>query len=99
VRLAVSALHRVLPLPYTGEALTAAEREMARLRRIGPADRERLARTTAAVLGRHARAVRGVRRELIERRDASSAGELAFELAGRLQEDGGAAMLSSWMRR
>ncbi|HXM57042.1 MAG TPA: GIY-YIG nuclease family protein [Candidatus Dormibacteraeota bacterium] len=86
VRLAVSGLHRVLPLPYAGERLGGGEREMARTRGVGPGDRAALVDALTAVLTRDPAAVRRVRVELARRRDAAAAG-LAFELAARLREE------------
>ncbi|WP_433364297.1 nucleotide excision repair endonuclease [Actinoplanes sp. CA-142083] len=86
VRMAVTALHRVYPLAYTGIALTAAEQEMARLRGVVPADRPRFAEALTAVLRRRRQAVRQVCAELSARRDEAAAAE-AFELAARIQEE------------
>lgn len=85
-RQAVTALHRVLPLAYASGALTAAEKAMARVRGIGPADRTRLAEALIAVLERQPPAVRRVRADLCTRRDEASAAE-AFELAGKIQDE------------
>jgi excinuclease ABC subunit C len=86
VRLAVAALHRVLPLAYTGDSLTPAEAEMGRLRRIDRSDRNRLSASVAAVLERDAPAVSWLRAELTRRRD-DAADSQAYELAGRLQAE------------
>lgn len=86
VRNAVAALHRAFPLHYTGGSLTDAERDMARLRGIGPERRGELAGAVAAVLGRDPAAVSALRAELVRRRQAAS-DEAAFELAGRIQEE------------
>jgi excinuclease ABC subunit C len=83
-RQAVTALHRVLPLAYAGEALTAAEKAMAGVRGIGPPDRSRLIEGVVAVLERQPSAVERVRGELRTRRDEAAAVE-AFELAGKIQ--------------
>lgn len=85
IRLAISALHRVLPLTYTGTA-NGSVREFAELFGIGPADRESLARTAIAVLERDPAAVTALRAELERRRDRA-AGELRFEFAAKLQEE------------
>jgi excinuclease ABC subunit C len=85
-RLAVSALGRVLPLGYTGERLTGSERDMARARGVDVTHRDTFLATTIAVLQRDAAAAGTVRRELAHLRDKASAG-LAFELAGRIQEE------------
>ncbi len=86
VRLAVTALHRVLPLPYAGTGLAGSGRELAATLGVRPADRERLVETLAAVLGRDPAAVATVRAELAARRERAS-GALAFELAGRLHAE------------
>jgi excinuclease ABC subunit C len=85
-RLAVTALHRVLPLAYTGSGLSPAEREMARERGVGADDRERLGADLEAVLRRDAAALDAVRTRLAGVRDRAAAA-LAFELAGRIQEE------------
>jgi excinuclease ABC subunit C len=86
VRLAVAALHRVLPLPYAGTGLSGSGRDMAATLGVGPADRERLVATLAAVLGRDPAAAAAVRAALAARRERASEA-LAFELAGRLQAE------------
>jgi len=85
-RQAVTALHRVFPLAYAGETLTAAEKAMARIRGIGPPDRPRLLDAVTAVLERQPSAVERVRGELATRRDEAAAFE-AFELAGKIQAE------------
>lgn len=85
-RLAVSALGRVLPLGYTGERLTGSERDMARARGVGVADRDLFLATTIAVLHRRPDAVDTVRQQLIRQRDRASEG-LAFEFAERIQQE------------
>jgi excinuclease ABC subunit C len=86
VRLAVSGLCRVLPLNYAGVELTGTRHDMARIRGVTEGDRTTLAGTVAAVLSRDPAAVAALRERLIERRDAASAA-LAFEFAGRLQQE------------
>jgi excinuclease ABC subunit C len=85
VRLAVSGLNRVLPLGYAGD-LDGALGDMARVRGVTAPDRPRLAAKVTAVLDRVPESVTEVRAALCARRDAAS-GELAFELAGRLQTE------------
>ncbi|MGW1343240.1 GIY-YIG nuclease family protein [Kribbella sp. NPDC002412] len=85
IRLALSALHRVLPLAYAGTTHGSA-REFAALLGVGAADRETLARTAIAVLERDPAAVNGLRGELERRRDRA-AGELRFEFAAKLQHE------------
>jgi excinuclease ABC subunit C len=85
-RLAVRALQRINPLPYAGESLTGAEREMAALHGVRPHDRDRLARALTDVLDRRPEAVRAALDTLTARRDAASAA-LEFERAATLQEE------------
>jgi excinuclease ABC subunit C len=86
VRMAISALHRVLPVAYAADNLTGSERDMARARGIAPADRDALVRTAVAVLDRHPDALIALVAELARRRDAAAA-ELSFELAARMQQE------------
>ena len=83
-RLAVSALHRLYPLAYTGTRLTHAERAMAQKRSVAPESRGDLIAAIVAVLQRDTAAVAAARAGLERLRDAASA-ELAFERAQRLQ--------------
>jgi excinuclease ABC subunit C len=83
VRLAVSALHRVLPLNYSSDGLDDSGQELARIRGVGPHNREALVHTLTAVLERDIAALSWIRAELVSRRTAAAEG-LAFELAGRL---------------
>ena len=85
-RLAVSALHRVHPLAAAGSGLTGAERELATRRGVSTADREELAEAVATVLRRDPVAVAAALADLARVRDRA-AGALAFELAGRIQEE------------
>ena len=89
VRLAASALHRVLPVAYAADGLRGSDRDMAGARGIGPGDRAALTETVVAVLERDAAAVAWLRAELERRRDGAAA-ELAFELAARIQAEIGA---------
>jgi excinuclease ABC subunit C len=86
VRLAVAALHRVLPLAYTGTALTGSQRDMAAKLGVAAADRARLVQTLTAVLDREHAAVAAVRGDLRARR-GRAADVLAFELAARLHAE------------
>jgi excinuclease ABC subunit C len=83
VRLAVAALHRVLPLAYTGAGLTGSQRDMAANLGVATADRGRLVQRLTAVLDRDDAAVAAVRGDLRTRR-GRAADVLAFELAARL---------------
>ncbi|MEV6844071.1 GIY-YIG nuclease family protein [Actinoplanes sp. NPDC051411] len=85
-RLAVRALQKIKPLPYAGETLTGAEREMAALYGVRPEDRERLAQALTEVLDRRPQAVREVLEALTARRDEASAA-LDFERAAERQEE------------
>ncbi|WP_145802849.1 GIY-YIG nuclease family protein [Kribbella amoyensis] len=85
IRQAIAAVHRVLPLTYSGAA-DGSVREFAQLFGIGPDDRKTLARTAIAVLERDPEAVTALRTELIRRRDRAAA-ELRFEFAAKLQDE------------
>lgn len=86
VRLAVSALHRVMPLAYAGGASTGAERDMARVRGVRPGDLAGLGRAVTSVLERDPATLDWFRAELTRRRDRAAHG-LAFELAAQLQAE------------
>jgi len=86
VRLAASALHRVLPVAYAADGLRGSDRGMAAARGIGPGDRAALTETIVGILERDAAAVTWFRAELERRRD-SAAAELAFEHAARIQAE------------
>lgn len=86
VRLAVSALLRVMPLTYAGEDQSGFGRDMARVRAVDPGDRDALIEAVTAVLDRDSAALRSFRGELGRRRDRAALG-LAFELAARLQAE------------
>ncbi|MDQ6674623.1 MAG: hypothetical protein M3069_28465 [Chloroflexota bacterium] len=86
VRLAASALRRVMPLSYTGELLDQSEHDMARVRGIDPSARVALVEAITSVLERNNTAVASVRGELISRRDAA-AQNLDFERASRVQAE------------
>ncbi|MGW4209325.1 GIY-YIG nuclease family protein [Lentzea sp. NPDC004789] len=85
-RLAVAALHRVLPLAYSGTALSGAEQEMAGKFAIDPSHRKQLVEALVAILRREPSAVADIRARLDARRDDAAA-RLAFELAGRIQSE------------
>ncbi len=86
VRLAASALHRVMPLTYTGQLLHQSERDMARVRGIVPNARLALVEAITSVLDRKPGAVTALRAQLISRRDAA-ARNLDFERASRVQAE------------
>jgi excinuclease UvrABC nuclease subunit len=86
VRAAVSALHRVHPLAYVGSGLSAAQRDLGRLREAGRGDVRELAGAITAVLEREPAAVAGVRASLTARRDAAAEAQ-AYESAARLHEE------------
>lgn len=85
IRQAISALHRVLPLPYTSDA-DGSTREFAQLFGIGPGDRATLEQTAIAVLERNPEAVTALRAELVRRRDRAAT-DLRFEFAAKLQDE------------
>ena len=78
--------NRVVSLAYAGEGLGGFDRDMARVRGIRSGELRSRAETVAAVLGRDPVAVAAVREHLVRRRDQAAA-RLAFELAGRIQEE------------
>ncbi len=86
MRLAVSGLCRVLPLGYAADGAGGSRQDMARVLGVSAAERGELAKSVIAVLGREPDAVAAVRAGLAARRDAA-AGALAFEFAGRVQEE------------
>ncbi|GGM30685.1 hypothetical protein ACFFX1_46360 [Dactylosporangium sucinum] len=86
VRQALSGLHRIRPLRYTGTRLTGAERAMAEKRGVTAADRTVLAAELAATLARDPEAVGRARADLAALRDQAAA-TLAFEVAGQIQEE------------
>jgi excinuclease ABC subunit C len=86
VRRAVSALHRVLPLGYTGTGLTGAQRDLARTKGVGPDDRDAITAALTAVLRRDPAAITGIKDQL-RVRQGRAADALAFELAARLQAE------------
>lgn len=85
-RLAIAGLHRAYSLSYAGDLLTGAELEMARIRQVSPGQRAELVGRIRAVLRREPAAVTQLRAELTARRQAA-VDELAFEAAGRIQEE------------
>jgi excinuclease ABC subunit C len=86
VRLAHSGLNRALPVHYASDRLQGSLREMARLRGVEPAERADMVRRLIDVLRRDPVAVQWLRGELIGRRDRA-AGDLAFELAAKIQQE------------
>lgn len=85
-RRAVAALDRIFPLAATGTGLRGSQLDMARARGVAGADRGELIRGLTAVLEREPAAVARARAEL-ERLRGRAAGTLAFELAGRIQDE------------
>lgn len=85
-RLAVSALHRALPLAYAGDRLTGCERDLARARGVDREDRAALLTEVTSVLRRHRPAVDAVTARLVAHRDRASAA-LSFELAAQIQQE------------
>ncbi|MEV0617768.1 hypothetical protein AB0I81_30910 [Nonomuraea sp. NPDC050404] len=88
-RQAVSGLHRAFPLAYTRDGLSAAERDIATRRGIGPPDRPRLA---AAVVSALDGTGTGAAREALTQARDRAAAALGFELAARIQEELAAAL-------
>lgn len=85
-RLAVTALHRVMPMAYAATGADGSVREMARIRGVDERDREGLVDAVAAILRREPAAVAAAREALLERRSRAADG-LAFELAARVQSE------------
>ena len=86
VRLAISGLHRVIPLAYAGERMRGSDLDMARVRGVVPGSRTALVDLAEAVLRRDPGAGARLQAELEARRDAASTA-LAFELAARIQAE------------
>jgi excinuclease ABC subunit C len=86
VRLAVSALDRVLPMRYTDDRLGGCERDLARVRGVAAVDRDAFLATVVGALRREPHAVGTVRDLLARQRDRASE-NLAFELAARIQQE------------
>lgn len=86
VRLAVSALERVVSLAYAADRQGGFARDMARIRGVDPADRERMIKEVIAVLEGRQAAVQAVREALLARRGAASDAD-AYELAARIQAE------------
>jgi excinuclease ABC subunit C len=85
-RLVRSGLLRVWPLPLTAAALGGSEREMARVREVGPTDRTRLVTVIQQALAGEPDAVQAWREGLLAARERSAAG-LAFEQAQQVSEE------------
>jgi excinuclease ABC subunit C len=86
VRQAIAALHRILPLCYSGTRLRGAQFDIARASGFAGADRAELISTLTAVLQRQADVLAWARAELEQLRHRA-AGALAFEIAGRIQAE------------
>lgn len=86
VRQAVAALHRIAPLRYAGARLRGAERDMARVRGVGHADRGELVALVAEILERRPATVSLARQQLEQLRDGAAA-NLAYELAAQIQAE------------
>ncbi|MEU7866927.1 GIY-YIG nuclease family protein [Dactylosporangium sp. NPDC049140] len=85
-RNAVSGLHRIRPLAYTGARLTGAERDMATARGVTPGDRDALAASIRAILRREPAELDRARTDLVALREKASA-NLSFELAAEIHEE------------
>ncbi|HUA30651.1 MAG TPA: GIY-YIG nuclease family protein [Streptosporangiaceae bacterium] len=86
VRLAASAVHRVMPVAYAADGLRGTLRDLAGVRGVDPGDRAALIDAITALFDREPDAVAALRAELLRRRDGAAT-ELAFELAARLQAE------------
>lgn len=85
-RLAVSGLDRVFPVRYTSERLDGGLRDLARLRGVSVVDRSAFLAAITAVLRGATSEAQAVREGLALLRERASA-HLAFELAGRIQQE------------
>ena len=86
VRLAVAALHRILPLAYAGTGLTGMEFDMGRQLGVSHLDHRWIVDAIAAVLARNDDAVSRATAALGELRDAA-AESTRFELAARIEAE------------
>jgi excinuclease ABC subunit C len=86
VRQAVTALHRILPLPYSGTRLASTERDLARARGVAGDDRATLIGSLTTILERQPAAVSWAHRQLEQLRDHAAA-TLACEFAARIQDE------------
>lgn len=86
VRLLAAAVHRIHPMAYAREHLSAAERDLGRILGVATQDRERMINTVIAILAREPTAVADFLAKLQERRDAASLLG-SYELAGQLQSE------------
>lgn len=86
VRTALSGLHRVLPLSYAGTRLHASQQDLAEIRRVSPADRDRLLHEVTAVLGRDEAAIARTSALLVALRGEASGGQ-RYEQAKRIQDE------------
>jgi excinuclease ABC subunit C len=85
-RVALSGLHRAYSWSYYGEGLTGTQQDMARARAVTTLSLAELVQAVSAVLEREPAAVAHVKSELRRRRDRAAVA-LAFELAGRIQDE------------
>jgi len=85
-RLAIAGLQRVIPAAYTADGLTRGQVDLGRVLGAGAGERAQLLGALRAVLDRDPDAVHQVRAGLARRRDDAAA-VLAFERAGRLQDE------------
>jgi excinuclease ABC subunit C len=86
VRLLAAALHRLLPLAYTAERLTGAERDLGRIRGVDVDDRHGIVAHCRAILDRRPDAVADFLERLLQRREAAVA-QQSYESAGRIQQE------------
>lgn len=85
-RLTLAALHRILPIAYTGTGLTGSERDMARMRGVTPADRGWIAAALHAVLTGDADANGRARAALDDLRENAARVD-GFERAAQIQAE------------
>lgn len=86
VRQAVTALHRIVPLPYAGTRLRGAHRELAKVRGAAGHDPKGLIGSLTAILERQPDAVSWAHQQLEQLRN-QAAGVQAYEFAARVQAE------------
>ena len=86
VRTALSGLHRVLPVSYAGTRMFGSQQDLADIRQVSPADRDRLLQEVTAVLNRDPAAVARTTALLVVLRDEASGGQ-RYEQAKRIQDE------------
>lgn len=86
VRLLAAAVHRIHPMVYARDQLSAAERDLARILGVTATDRDRMINTVIAILAREPEAVAGFLSSLQDRRDAASQLH-SYEMAAQIHRE------------